>query len=120
MEMWNEQREYLKKVLTDHSEAKNKEVLTLKNQIDVMQKELEHSRRLNEANLQNVINSIETQLNLFKERELFTVSQLLELEEKFTIYREEKERITTLLKEEVQDIKGHNLLLSKMKSDNNF
>jgi len=96
---------------------KNKEIALLKNQSEILQKELDTSRKINEANLQNVIQSIENQLGLFKERELFTVSQLLELEEKFSTFREEKERMLSLLKEEVQDIKGHNLLLSKIKSD---
>jgi hypothetical protein len=115
--MWNEHREYLKNLLQEHTDTKNKEISLLRSQADILQKELESSRSLNEANLQNVINSIEKQLGLFKERELFTVSQLLELEEKFNVYRDEKERMLSLLKEEIQEIKGHNTLLSKIKSD---
>jgi hypothetical protein len=103
--------------LVDHSEAKNKEINSLKAQQEILQKELDNSRRLNEANLQNVINSIETQLNLFKERELFTVGQLLEIEQRFISFREEKERTISLLKEEIQEIKSHNLMLARIKSD---
>ena len=118
MRLWNEQREHFKNLLQEHSETKNKEISLLTYQAEILQKELESSRNLNEANLQNVINSIEKQLSLFKERELFTVSQLLELEDKFNVHRDEKERMISLLKEEITEIKGHNSLLSKLKSEN--
>ncbi len=118
MNLWNELRDYLKTLFNEHTETKNKEIILLRQQIEILQKELESSRNLNESNLQNVINSIEKQVSLFKERELFTVSQLLEVEDKFGAYRGEKERVISLLKEEIEDIKGHNMLLSKMKSDN--
>jgi hypothetical protein len=55
-------------------------------------------------------------LNLFKERELFTVAQLYDVEERFKGSKEEKDRIIALLKDEIEEIKGHNLLLSKLKS----
>lgn len=118
MILWNEQREHLKDVIFEHNETKNKEIALLKNHIEILQKELEGNRKLNEANLQNVINSVEGQMSIFKERELFTVSQLLDIEEKFNCYREEKERLLSLLKDEIQDIKSHNLLLSKLKTEN--
>ncbi len=56
-------------------------------------------------------------MTLLKQRESFTVSQLLEVEEKFAVYRKEKERMISLLREEISEIKGHNLLLSKIKSE---
>jgi aspartate/tyrosine/aromatic aminotransferase len=117
MNMWNEHRDYLKSLLHEHTETKNKEIALLRAQTEILQKELEGSRSLNEANLQNVITSIEKQLGLFKERELFTVAQLLELEEKFNIYKEEKERMILLLKEEINEVKGHNSLIGKLKAD---
>ena len=48
-----------------------------------MQNELENSIKSNEANLKKILESVESRLNLFEERELFTVCQLLDLEEKF-------------------------------------
>jgi hypothetical protein len=116
---WNEQKELIKKILNEHSEVKNKEVTFLKNQIDLMQNELENSRKSNEANLKKVLESVESQLNLFKERELFTVSQLLDLEEKFVAYKNEREKTITLLKDEIEQLKGYNVLLSKINSDKN-
>jgi hypothetical protein len=89
----------------------------LKNQIELLHKEFESSRKVNESNLQNVLKSIESQMTLLKQRESFTVSQLLEVEEKFVVYRKEKERMISLLKEEIGEIKGHNLLLSKIKTE---
>lgn len=77
---------------------------------------MDNNRKLTDDNIQNVIKSVEFQLNLFKERESFSVNQLLQLEERFGAFREEKERTITLLKEELEDIKGHNLLLSKLKN----
>lgn len=115
--LWSEQKEGIRQFLQDHNEGKNREIGLLKNHVDIMQRELENSRKLSEANITNVINSVELQLNLFKERELFTVSQLLELEDKFTNFREEKERTISILKEEISDLKGHNILLSKIKID---
>ncbi len=117
MALWNEQREFIKTLFSEHLETKNKEIGLLKNQIEILQKEFECSRKLNESNLQNVLKSIEGQMSLLKERELFTVSQLLEVEEKFAGYRKEKERMILLLKEEIAEVKGHNMLLSKIKSD---
>lgn len=117
MKLWNEQKEYFRTVFHEMTEAKNKEIAMLKTQLEILQKELEASRKTTETNLENVLKSIETQMSLLKERESFTVNQLLDVEEKFNIYRKEKERMITLLKEEIGEIKGHNLLLSKIKSD---
>jgi len=119
MVFWNEQKELIKKILNEHSEVKNKEVSFLKNQIELMQNELENSRKSNEANLKKILESVDAQLNLFKERELFTVSQLLDLEEKFGSYRNEKEKNISLLKDEIEQLKGYNLLLSKINTDKN-
>lgn len=94
-----------------------KEINTLKNHIEVLQKELEYTRKLNEANISHVVNSVESQMELFKERELFTVNQFMSLEDKFKHYRHEKERTITLMKEEIKNIKGHNLLLTRVKLD---
>lgn len=52
-----------------------------------------------------------------KDRELFTVSQLVELEERFNALKDEKERITQLLKEENEDLKTQNRVLSKLRGD---
>ena len=117
MLFWNEQKELIKKILNEHSEVKNKEVSFLKNQLELMQNEHENSRKSNEANLKKILESVESQLNLFKERELFTVSQLLDLEEKFGAYRNEKGKTITLLKDEIEQLKGYNLLLSKINTD---
>ena len=82
-----------------------------------MQNELENSIKSNEANLKKILESVESQLNLFEERELFTVCQLLDLEEKFGAYRHEKGKTITLLKDEIEQLKGYNLLLSKINTD---
>ena len=50
-----------------------------------------------------------------KDRELFTVSQLTELEDRYKNLRQEKDRITHLLKEENEDLKNQNRVLSKLK-----
>jgi hypothetical protein len=108
----------IKKIFNEHSEVKNKEVSYIKNQLELIQNELENSRKSNEANLKKILESDESQLNLFKESELFTVSQLLDLEEKFGAYRNEKGKNISLLKDEIEQLKGYNLLLSKINSEN--
>lgn len=65
--------------------------------------------------IDNVLKSVESQLVLVKDRELFTVSQLTELEERYMNLKQEKERITHLLKEENEDLKNQNRVLSKLK-----
>jgi hypothetical protein len=117
MDLWDDQREHISKILNEHNDSKAKELQLLRNQLEIVQKELDSSRKLNEAHLNNVIQSIDNQMNLFKERELFTVSQLLQLEEKFATFKEEKERLISLLRDEVLEIKGHNLLLSKLRGE---
>ena len=79
MLFWNEQKELIKKIINEHSELKYKEVSFLKNQLELMENELENSRKSNEVNLKKLLESVESQLNLFKERELFTITQLLDL-----------------------------------------
>jgi hypothetical protein len=59
---------------------------------------------LHESLLKESLNSIDTQLKQFKERELFTVGQFLEMENKFKILKADKERTINLMKE-VQNTK---------------
>jgi hypothetical protein len=58
--------------------------------------------------------SVDEQLKQFKERELFTVGQLMEMENRFKIYKADKERTINLMKEEFQQLKSHNMILSKV------
>jgi hypothetical protein len=112
--LWNEYKEFVNSYMTQHKAQREKEVNMLKNTITLTQKEMDGSRKLNESLIKEAKKSMESQLALFKDREMFTVNQLLEMENRYSILKEEKERTLALLKEEMQEIKNHNSILSKM------
>ena len=89
----------------------------MKNHVEIVQKELNNTKENYQKDIDNVLKSVEQQLGLIKERELFTVSQLNELEERFNNLKAEKERIVQLLKDENEDLKNQNRVISKLKSE---
>jgi hypothetical protein len=46
MLFWNEQKELIKKIINEHSEVKYKEVSFLKNQLELMENDLETAENL--------------------------------------------------------------------------
>jgi hypothetical protein len=60
------------------------------------------------------MSSIDEQIQQLKEREQFTVGQLLEMENRYNIIKADKERVVCLMREEIQQLKNHNLILSKV------
>lgn len=115
--VWQEQRESIKVFLQEHMTAKDKEVAILKLSNDTMQTELDFSKRSYDEAMDNLIRSNETQIALIKERENFTTKQLLELEQKMKNFREEKEKIISLLKSEIEELRANNVLISKLRND---
>jgi hypothetical protein len=113
---WNELKGFIDNYLTQHKTAREKEVTMLKNKITMIQKELDGNKKVNEGLLLEAKKSMENQLALFKERELFTVNQLLEMENRYALAKEEKERTVALLRDEMQEIKNHNTILSKLQN----
>jgi len=67
--------------------------------------------------MDNLIKSNDTQISLIKERENFTTKQLLELEQKMKNFREEKEKLISLLKSEIEELRANNVLISKLRND---
>jgi hypothetical protein len=114
--LWNEYKEFIGNYLTQHKVIREKEVNMLKNTIGLTQKEMDNCKKANETLIKEAKKSMESQLSLFKEREMFTVNQLLEMENRCSILKEEKERTIALLREEMQEIKNHNSILSKMQN----
>lgn len=112
---WTEQKELLNNLVITQFESKDKEISLLKNHVEILQKELNNTKENYQKDIDNVLKSVETQLGLIKDRELFTVSQLTELEDRYKNLRQEKDRITHLLKEENEDLKNQNRVLSKLK-----
>lgn len=108
-------KDHVKLSLVDHSESKNKETIMLKNQIEVCQKEIDLNKKVHDINVKNIMTSMEDQISLYKDRELFTLNQFTALEDTFNHYKTEKERIICLLKEEIKDLKFHNTVLTKGK-----
>ena len=82
-----------------------------------MQTELDFSRRSYDEAMDSLIKSNETQIALIKERENFTTKQLLELEQKMKNFREEKEKLITLLKSEIEELRANNVLIGKLRND---
>src|ERR1700733_14335338 len=100
---WSEQKKLFDTLIKRQFESKEKEVSSLKNHVEVIQKELQNTRYNYHKDLGKVLNSTETQLGLLKDRELFTVSQLTELEERYNNFKQEKERLINMLKDEIED-----------------
>jgi len=100
--------------------AKDKEITTLRLTIEIMKKELDNLRKNYDENMEVLLKSIESQLVNFKERETFSVNQLLQLEGEFNNCRTEKDRLVELLKSEIEELRNHNVLISKLKNDKNF
>lgn len=97
--------------------AKDKEISTLKLSSDTMQTELDFSKKSYDEAMDSLIKSNELQIQLIKERENFTTKQLLELEQKMKNFREEKEKLISLLKSEIEELRANNVLISKLRND---
>ena len=69
---------------------------------------------MHDSLLKESLSSIDEQIQQLKEREALTVGQLLEMENKYNILKADKERAISLMKEEIQQLKNHNLILSKV------
>jgi len=82
-----------------------------------MQTEIDFSKKSYDEAMVNLIASNETQISLIKERENFTSKQLMELEHKMKNFREEKEKLISLLKDEVEELRANNILISKLRND---
>jgi len=108
-----EQKEQIKIFLNQHSETKNKEITTLKNQLQIMQKEIEETKKSNEKNLSNILSSVESQIAILRDREIFNLKQMQNTEDKFKAFKEEKERVIALLRDEIKNLKKNNEVLSK-------
>lgn len=97
--------------------AKDKEIAILKLSNETMQAEVDFSKRSYDEAMDSLITSNETQVALIKERENFTTKQLLELEQKMKNFREEKEKLISLLKSEIEELRANNVLISKLRND---
>ena len=86
----------------------------MKNQINLLQKEVEEIKKSNEKNVTNILMSCETQINMLKDREVFNLKQMNNTEEKFRSYKEEKDRTITLHKEEIKNLKRNFQVLNKV------
>ena len=111
---WNEQKEQIKLFLGQHLDTKNKDVVNLKNQINLLQKEIEEIRKSNEKNVSNILICCETQINMLKDREVFNLKQMNNTEEKFKSYKEEKDRTIILLRDEIKNLKKNFQVLNKV------
>lgn len=117
MVLWAEQKESIKVFLQEHINSKDKEIAILKASNETMQTELDFSRRSYDEAMDSLIKSNETQIALIKERENFTTKQLLEMEHKMKNFREEKEKLISLLKSEIEELRANNVLISKLRND---
>ncbi len=103
--------------MQEHINSKDKEIAILKASNETMQTELDFSRRSYDEAMDSLIKSNETQIALIKERENFTTKQLLEMEHKMKNFREEKEKLISLLKSEIEELRANNVLISKLRND---
>lgn len=111
-----EQKEQIKMFLNQHNETKNKEIITLKNQVQILQKEIEETNKSNDKNISNILASVESQIAILKDREIFNLKQMQSTEEKFRSFKDEKERVVSLLRDENKNLKKNNEALSKIAS----
>lgn len=98
----------------DHqNNTKNREIYILKNQIQILQKDIDYNRNTKDKNLANILNSVESQIAIFRDREFFNLKQMQNSEENFKAFKIEKEMIISLLREEIKNLKKNNQDLSK-------
>jgi len=96
-----------------HNDTKNKEIITLKNQVQILQKEIEDIKIFNEKNITNFMSSLDSQIIQLRDREIFTLNQMKTTEDKFKAFKGEKERVIMLLRDEIKNLKKNNEALSK-------
>ncbi len=108
-----EQKDHIKNFMNQHNETKNKEIITLKNQVHILQKEIEENKKTNDKNISNILASVESQIAILKDREIFNLRQMKNSEEKYKAFKEEKERVISLLKDQLKNLKKNNEQLSK-------
>lgn len=111
-----EQKDQIKMFLNQHNDTKNKEIVTLKNQVQILQKEIEETKKSKDKNLENILASVESQIALLRDREVFNLKQMQNTEEKFKAFKDEKERVVSLLRDEIKNLKRNNEVLSKATS----
>jgi len=111
-----EQKEQIKLFLNQHNDTKNKEIIILKNHVQILQKEIEETKKSNDKLTANILASVESQIDILKNREIFNLKQMQSTEEKFKGFKEEKERIISLLRDEIKNFKKNNEALSKAAS----
>lgn len=111
-----EQKEQLKLFLNQHNDTKNKEIITLKSQVQILQKEIDDIKKSNDINLSNILASVESQIAILRDREIFNLRQMQSTEEKLKAFKDEKERIISLLRDEIKNLKKNNEALSKSAS----
>lgn len=88
----------------------------MKNQVQILQKEIEETKKFNDKNIANILASVESQIAILKDREIFNLKQMQSTEEKFKSLKEDKERIISLLRDEIKNLKKSNESLSKAAS----
>jgi len=110
---WIDQKEQIKIFLNQHSDTKNKEITNLKNQVQILQKEIEETKKSNEKNVAHMLSSVESQIAILRDREIFNLKQMQNTEEKLRAFKEEKQRVINLLRDEIKNLKKNNDILSK-------
>lgn len=109
----------MSKMSTIHLDAKEKQLDLLKGHVEIIQKELNNAKESYLTEIVNIKKSCDEQINLIKDREMFTVEQLREVEDRYSNLKSEKEAIVNLLKEEIDELKNQNRLMNLMTTKSN-
>lgn len=114
---WSKNKEEMSTIITQHIPVQDKQIEAFKAQRIQLDSELCQCKQTKDKQLDNVIQQINAQMKLIKDREEFTVNQLELLQEQFDTYKDEKERVIKVLKMENEQLSNFNTLLNKKNTE---
>jgi hypothetical protein len=116
---WNEQTEEINTIIKDQGMLKDKQIEMFQKEIEELEHEVNYAKEHKDVQLDNIIQQMNVQMKLIKDREEFTVNQLDLLQKQFDMYKDEKERVIKVLKMENEQLKNFNNLLNKRNNNQN-
>ena len=116
---WNDQTEEINAIIKDQSMLKDKQIEMFQKEIEELEHEVNYAKEHKDVQLDNIIQQMNVQMKLIKDREEFTVNQLDLLQKQFDMYKDEKERVIKVLKMENEQLKNFNNLLNKRNNNQN-
>ena len=116
---WKEQTEEINAIIKDQGKLKDKQIEMFQKETEELEHEIHCAKENKDVQLDTIIQQMNVQMKLIKDREEFTVNQLDLLQKQFDMYKDEKERVIKVLKMENEQLKNFNNLLNKRNNNQN-